>query len=63
VTGAANRGLVDRKGAKDRYGLSTDEVVARVKAEFGDNTDAPAEPRDTGEEDPPWPRQERPPTA
>jgi transketolase len=47
----------------DRYGLSTDEVVAKVKAEFGDNTDAPTEPRDTGEEDPPWPRQERPPSA
>jgi transketolase len=47
----------------DRYGLSTDEVVATVKSEFEDNTDAPTEPRDTGEEDPPWPRQERPPSA
>ena len=47
----------------DRYGLSTDEVVAKVKAEFGDNTDAPNEPRDTGAEDPPWARQERPPSA
>ena len=46
-----------------RYGLSTDAVVARVKAEFGDNTEAPTEPRDTGEEDPPWPRQESPPSA
>jgi transketolase len=47
----------------DRYGLSTDAVVAKVKAEFGDNTDAPTEPRDTGEEDPPWPREESPPSA
>jgi transketolase len=47
----------------DRYGLSTDAVVAKVKAEFGDNTNSPTEPRDTGEEDPPWPRQERPPSA
>lgn len=47
----------------DRYGLSTDAVVARVKAEFGGGTAAPTEPRDTGEEDPPWPREATPPTA
>lgn len=39
----------------DRCGLSTDEVVAKIKTEFGDNTDAPTEPRDAGEEDPPGP--------
>ena len=47
----------------DRYGLSTDAVVARVKSEFGDNTDILTEPRDTGEGDPPWPREPEPPSA
>ena len=47
----------------DRYGLSTDAVVARVKAELGDDTGGSAEPRDTGEEEPPWPREPEPPSA
>ncbi len=42
----------------DRHGLSTDAVVARVKAELGGDPK-----RGTEENDLPWPYEERPPTA
>ena len=47
----------------DRYGLSTDGVVAKVMEEFGDRPKQSAEPRDAGEEEPPWPREPEPPSA
>jgi transketolase len=47
----------------DRYGLSTDGVVAKVMEEFGDRPKQSAEPRDPGEEEPPWPREPEPPSA
>jgi len=37
--------------------------VARVMEELGGHPDRSAEPRDTGEGDPPWPRDPVPPSA
>jgi transketolase len=42
----------------DRYGLSTEAVVARVKTELGGDPGG-----GTDEAEPPWPRQEKPPSA
>ena len=53
----------------DRYGLSTDAVVARVVEELGDRPERSAErptgPRGNakGEGEPPWPREPEPPSA
>ena len=48
----------------DRYGLSTDAIVARVKAELGGVPGHSQEPRnEAGEGDPPWPREPEPPSA
>jgi transketolase len=48
----------------DRYGLSADAIVARVKAELGGVPGHSQEPRnEAGEGDPPWPREPEPPSA
>jgi hypothetical protein len=59
----ADDGRGNAASANDRYGLSTDGVVAKVMEEFGDRPKQSAEPRDAGEEEPPWPREPEPPSA
>ncbi len=48
----------------DRYGLSTDAVVARIRSALNDDpTGSEAAGAGDAEADPPWPREVRPPTA
>src|SRR3712207_2088233 len=46
----------------DRYGLSTDAIVAKVKAELGGDSEPSTEPRGA-KETAPWRGEEVPPTA